>query len=120
MKPTWPLLLKKTKMRAMKNKRTNTGADTHAVPNVDTSTKRTQTKKVTTIQQNHSPDLQTATVVDKNFLPRLLPQQEVCMRVHQNKTLCSTYSVGMNGVVLIVFHSVSTVRLLADLPTRPL
>jgi len=100
MKPTWPLLLNKTKMRAMKKQRTNTGADMHAVPNVETSTKRTQTKKVNIILQNHSPDLQTATAVDKNFLPRLSPQQEVSMRVNQDKTLCNTYSVGTKGVDL--------------------
>ena len=100
MKPTWPLLLKNTKVRAMKKQRTNTGADMHAVPNVDTSTKRTQKKKVNIILQNHSPDLQTATVVDKNILPRLPLQQEVSMRVNQEKTLCNTYKVGMKGVDL--------------------
>jgi hypothetical protein len=71
MKPTWPLLLNKTKMRALKNQIINTGADMHAV-HVDPRLK-TQTKKVIIIQQNHSPDLQTATAAAKSFLPRLLP-----------------------------------------------
>jgi len=119
MKPTWPLLLKKTKMKATKKQRTNTEADMHAVRNVDTSTKRTQKKKVNIILQNHSPDLQTATVADKNFLPRLPPQQEVSMGVKQDKALCSMYSDGVKGVDLIVFHILITLRLLADLPTRP-
>jgi len=91
----------------------------HAVRNVDTSTKRTQKKKLNIIPQNHRPDLQTATVVDKNFLPRLPPQQEVSMRVKQDKAMCNLYSVGMKGAGLIVFHIVLTVRLFSDLPTRP-
>lgn len=119
MKLTWPLLLKKTKMRATKKQRTNTGADMHAVRNVDTNMKRTQKKKVNIILQKPSPDIQTATVVDKNFLPRLPPQQEVSMRVKQDKALCSMYSDGEKGVDLMVSHIVITVRLLADLPTRP-
>jgi hypothetical protein len=53
-------------------------------------------------------------------LPRLLPQQEVSMRVNQDKSLCNTYRVGKKGVDLTVFHIVIRVRLLADLPTRTL
>jgi hypothetical protein len=52
-------------------------------------------------------------------LPRLPPQQEVSTRVDQEKALCNTYSVGMKGVDLIVFHIVIRVRLLAELPIRP-
>jgi hypothetical protein len=52
-------------------------------------------------------------------LPRLPPQQEVSMRVKQDKALSNTYSVGVKGVDLIVFHVVIRVRLLSDLPTRP-
>jgi hypothetical protein len=89
----------------------------HAVRYVDTSMKRTQTKRVTIILQNHKPGLQTATVVAKNFWLRLLLEQEVSMRVNQDKAFCHTYSAGMNGVDLRVFHIAITVRLLADLPT---